>query len=113
MLERLLPVDIAVTCLHFGRQVLERLLPEWQAGGHRVLLFSQTRQMLDILEGLVARLGLTARRMDGTTDIAARQARPSSAPMAARGCECGAARGWRRPWHGERSAARVHRVRRG
>lgn len=59
----------------WGLQVLERVLPEWRAGGHRVLLFSQTRQMLDILEAFVARLGLTARRMDGNTDIASRQAR--------------------------------------
>ena len=55
-------------------QVLERVLPEWRGGGHRVLLFSQTRQMLDILETFVARLGLTWRRMDGNTDIASRQA---------------------------------------
>jgi SNF2 family DNA or RNA helicase len=30
-------------------QVLERVLPEWQAAGHRVLLFSQTRQVLGVL----------------------------------------------------------------
>jgi hypothetical protein len=54
--------------------VLERLLPEWRAGGHRVLLFSQTRMALDMLETLVAvTLGLSTRRMDGTTPIAARQ----------------------------------------
>ncbi len=56
-------------------QVLVRLLPEWRAGGHRVLLFSQTRMTLDMLETLVAvTLGLTTRRMDGTTPIATRQA---------------------------------------
>lgn len=55
-------------------QVLRQLLPLWQGQGHRALLFSQTRQMLDILERLARALGLPYRRMDGNTAIGARMA---------------------------------------
>ena len=53
--------------------VVESLLRLWRAQGHRVLLFSQTKMMLDILEGFVTDGGYTYRRMDGTTPISARQ----------------------------------------
>ena len=38
-----------------------------------MLLFSQTKMMLDLLEGFVTRGGYTYRRMDGTTPISVRQ----------------------------------------
>jgi DNA excision repair protein ERCC-6 len=38
-------------------RVLMTLLEQWQRYGHRVLLFSQTRIMLDILEQMVANKG--------------------------------------------------------
>jgi len=56
-------------------QLLQRVLPLWKDQGHRLLLFSQTREMLDILEDLVAAMGLSYRRMDGMTSIRSRQSR--------------------------------------
>ena len=53
--------------------VVESLLRLWREQGHRVLLFSQTKMMLDILEGFVTNGGYTYRRMDGTTPISTRQ----------------------------------------
>ena len=53
--------------------VLQQLLKLWQSGGHRVLVFSQTRQMLSILESFVANEGYTYLRMDGNTSVAKRQ----------------------------------------
>jgi len=55
-------------------QVLAEVLPRWEKQGHRVLLFSQTRQMLDILERLVKRQGWGYLRMDGNTNVGARPA---------------------------------------
>ncbi|KAG0284696.1 hypothetical protein BGZ96_010963 [Linnemannia gamsii] len=49
--------------------VVKTLLEMWQKGKHRVLLFSQTRTMLDILEKFIRREGYSYRRMDGTTPI--------------------------------------------
>ncbi|KAK3847883.1 MAG: hypothetical protein J3R72DRAFT_470620 [Linnemannia gamsii] len=49
--------------------VVKTLLEMWQKGKHRVLLFSQTRTMLDILEKFIRREGYNYRRMDGTTPI--------------------------------------------
>jgi DNA excision repair protein ERCC-6 len=42
--------------------VTARLLTHWAAGGHKALLFCQTRQMLDICEKLVTQLKLTYHR---------------------------------------------------
>ncbi len=53
-------------------KVLEQLLPLWRAQGHRVLVFSQTRQMLDILERFVSGGGFSYMRLDGNTAIRAR-----------------------------------------
>ncbi|CAM0142098.1 unnamed protein product [Umbelopsis sp. WA50703] len=53
-----------------GKMVVVRaLLSLWKKEGHRVLLFSQTRQMLDILEIMIQNLGHRYLRMDGTTAI--------------------------------------------
>ncbi|KAF9380668.1 hypothetical protein BGX21_002290 [Mortierella sp. AD011] len=49
--------------------VVKALLQMWQKEKHRVLLFSQTRTMLDILEKFIKSEGYTYRRMDGTTPI--------------------------------------------
>ncbi|KAI8143975.1 SNF2 family N-terminal domain-containing protein [Fennellomyces sp. T-0311] len=49
--------------------VVQALLNLWKTQKHRVLLFSQTRQMLDILEMMVRTLGYEYRRMDGTTPV--------------------------------------------
>ena len=66
---------------HYGAEsksgkmgVVRALLTLWKRQGHRTLLFSQTRQMLDILERFVNEIGgLEYRRMDGSTAIGIRQ----------------------------------------
>lgn len=54
--------------------VLNKILALWKEQGHRVLLFTQTRKMLDILESMMAQLGYTFCRLDGTTSVKERQA---------------------------------------
>ncbi|KAI1116203.1 SNF2 family N-terminal domain-containing protein [Nemania sp. NC0429] len=55
-------------------QVLKALLGMWKKLGHKTLLFSQTVQMLDILERFVQGLGnIQYLRMDGKTPIKMRQ----------------------------------------
>ncbi|KAG9275341.1 DNA excision repair protein ERCC-6 [Astyanax mexicanus] len=53
--------------------VVESLLRLWYKQGHRVLLFTQSRQMLEILEVFVRGNGYSFLKMDGTTTIASRQ----------------------------------------
>ena len=53
--------------------VLIKVLEKWCSEGHKVLVFSQTRQMLDIIERAVLGLGHDHLRMDGTTAIGKRQ----------------------------------------
>ncbi|XP_043111820.1 DNA excision repair protein ERCC-6 [Puntigrus tetrazona] len=53
--------------------VVESLLRLWFKQGHRVLLFTQSRQMLEILEVFVRENGFSYLKMDGTTTIASRQ----------------------------------------
>ncbi|XP_045734246.1 DNA excision repair protein ERCC-6 isoform X1 [Mirounga angustirostris] len=53
--------------------VVESLLKIWQRQGQRVLLFSQSRQMLDILEVFLRAQKYSYLKMDGTTAIASRQ----------------------------------------
>ncbi|PYI12014.1 putative DNA repair protein Rhp26/Rad26 [Aspergillus sclerotiicarbonarius CBS 121057] len=55
-------------------QVVKSLLELWKDTGHKTLLFTQHRIMLDILEKFVNLLsGFNYRRMDGTTPIQHRQ----------------------------------------
>lgn len=67
-------------------EVSRNLLKLWAETGHKILLFCQTRQMLDILEKMVSRMKITTNeseeeisdymgylRMDGSTPIAKRQ----------------------------------------
>ncbi|KAJ8248531.1 hypothetical protein GJAV_G00243010 [Gymnothorax javanicus] len=53
--------------------VVESLLRLWHKQGHRVLLFTQSRQMLEILEVFVRENSYSYVQMDGTTSIASRQ----------------------------------------
>ncbi|KAE8591723.1 hypothetical protein XENTR_v10018547 [Xenopus tropicalis] len=53
--------------------VVEALLKIWHRQGHRVLLFTQSRQMLQILEVFVRSRCYSYLKMDGTTTIASRQ----------------------------------------
>ncbi|KAJ1720370.1 DNA repair protein rhp26 [Coemansia erecta] len=55
--------------------VVRVLLRMWKPQGHKVLIFCQTRQMLDIIERMVSSLPDTAyRRMDGSTPVQHRTA---------------------------------------
>jgi DNA excision repair protein ERCC-6 len=47
-------------------------LAAWRAQGHKALLFTQTQQMLDILERHVAGAGLRYHRMDGSVPLPTR-----------------------------------------
>lgn len=55
--------------------VLQKILGLWKEQGHRVLIFTQTRSMLDILESFMSRQGHACCRLDGTTGVAERQQR--------------------------------------
>uniref|UniRef100_A0ACD5VN39 Uncharacterized protein n=1 Tax=Avena sativa TaxID=4498 RepID=A0ACD5VN39_AVESA len=48
-------------------KVVEQVLKVWKHQGHRVLLFAQTQQMLDILENFLTVREYQYRRMDGLT----------------------------------------------
>ncbi|XP_020498616.2 DNA excision repair protein ERCC-6 [Labrus bergylta] len=75
-----IPEDQLTEEEHFGYwkrsgklMVVESLLRLWFKQGHRVLLFTQSRQMLEILEVFVRENSYTYLKMDGTTPIATRQ----------------------------------------
>ncbi|XP_055986398.1 DNA excision repair protein ERCC-6 [Sorex fumeus] len=53
--------------------VVESLLKIWHKQGQRVLLFSQSRQMLNILEVFLRAQNYSYLKMDGTSTIASRQ----------------------------------------
>eukprot|EP00762_Andalucia_godoyi_P002874 ANDGO_04440.mRNA.1 DNA repair protein rhp26 len=50
-------------------KLLLQMLRKWFEGGHKVLLFSQTRQMLDILHHVALCEGYNCVRLDGSTAI--------------------------------------------
>jgi DNA excision repair protein ERCC-6 len=52
--------------------VLSKVLPLWQTEGHKVLIFSQTRGMLSIIESMVRELGFLYLRLDGCTPVGKR-----------------------------------------
>ncbi|KAJ1457201.1 P-loop containing nucleoside triphosphate hydrolase protein [Pelagophyceae sp. CCMP2097] len=54
-------------------EVLAQMLPSLKKQGSRVLLFSQWRTVLDIIEALLASLGLRFCRLDGKTEISTRK----------------------------------------
>lgn len=55
-------------------QALGEILPSLKDAGHRVLIFSQWTSMLDILEWTLDVIGVTYRRLDGSTQVTDRQA---------------------------------------
>jgi DNA excision repair protein ERCC-6 len=77
-----LEADLLDTSSSFGNdplilsgkyRVLRELLAAWHTEGRKVLLFCQTRRMLDLLEQFVRKnLSYSALRMDGLTDVAKR-----------------------------------------
>ncbi|XP_021770157.1 protein CHROMATIN REMODELING 8-like isoform X1 [Chenopodium quinoa] len=55
-------------------KVVAQVLNMWKEQGHRVLLFAQTQQMLDILENFLIANEYSYRRMDGLTAVKQRMA---------------------------------------
>lgn len=55
-------------------KVVAEILKGWKEQGHRVLLFAQTQQMLDILENFMISSEYSYRRMDGVTPVKHRMA---------------------------------------
>ncbi|RDX94043.1 Protein CHROMATIN REMODELING 8 [Mucuna pruriens] len=55
-------------------KVVSQVLNVWKEQGHRVLLFTQTQQMLDIFENFLTTSGHIYRRMDGLTPVKQRMA---------------------------------------
>lgn len=53
--------------------VVQTLLQIWKKQGHRVLIFTQSRQMLTIMEAFVQQVGYSYLKLDGNTSIGARQ----------------------------------------
>jgi superfamily II DNA/RNA helicase len=66
-------VDSALirTCGKF--ELLDRILPKLHRTGHRVLIFSQMTELLDLLEELLKLLSFTYLRLDGSTKQELRQ----------------------------------------
>lgn len=54
-------------------RVLEQILPLWKKQGHKILVFTQTRQMLNVIEHFVQMNEYNYFRMDGNTSIKSRQ----------------------------------------
>jgi len=54
-------------------QVLSKILPLWHKQGHKVIIFTQWRKMLDIIEQFTNMQGWKYARLDGNTNIASRQ----------------------------------------
>ena len=52
--------------------VLSKILPLWYKEGHKVLLFSQTRAMLDLMEIMVKEMKFKFLRLDGSTPVSKR-----------------------------------------
>ena len=54
-------------------EVLAKILPLWRKQGHRVLIFCQWKKMLNIIQRFTQVQGWKFARMDGNTNVAARQ----------------------------------------
>lgn len=54
-------------------EVLGKILPLWNKQGHRVLIFCQWRKMLNIVQRFMMIKGWKFGRLDGNTNVAARQ----------------------------------------
>ncbi|KAL5972497.1 hypothetical protein ACLOJK_039301 [Asimina triloba] len=60
---------------HCGKmRALEKLMSSWVSQGDKILLFSYSVRMLDILEKLLIRKGYCFSRLDGATPMSCRQA---------------------------------------
>ncbi|SSD58398.1 related to DNA repair and recombination protein RAD26 [Saccharomycodes ludwigii] len=74
------PADYGSASRSGKMQVVKQLLKVWHENGHKTLLFTQSRQMLNIFQDFIEKRdpdlsgNLKVLRMDGTTNIGARQA---------------------------------------
>ncbi|CAI5463945.1 unnamed protein product [Closterium sp. Yama58-4] len=60
---------------HCGKlRALDRLLKQWCGSGDKVLLFSHSVKMLDVLQRFLEARGISFSRLDGSTSTATRQA---------------------------------------
>mmetsp|Transcript_36444 Transcript_36444/g.76804 ORF Transcript_36444/g.76804 Transcript_36444/m.76804 type:complete len:1371 (-) Transcript_36444:194-4306(-) len=54
-------------------QVLSKILPLWHKQGHKVIIFTQWRKMLNVIEQFTNQKGWKYARLDGNTSVASRQ----------------------------------------
>lgn len=80
------PSTLVQAYLRASIHILIRLFSQ----GHRVLLFSQTRQMLNIIEQFVKNNGWPYGRLDGSTPVGTRQARANEIRFECRTSMCNA-----------------------
>ncbi|VDK51869.1 unnamed protein product [Anisakis simplex] len=66
-------MEFGAACRSGKMMVLKSLLKLWKDQQQKVLLFSQSRQMLTVLEKFIIKEGYEYLRMDGSTSIASRQ----------------------------------------
>ena len=60
--------------VHCGKLlVLKTLLRKWKTSGHKVLFFSNSTVLLDIVESFILKLNLRSLRLDGDTNASDRQ----------------------------------------
>lgn len=62
-------------------EVLAKILPLWKKQGHRVLIFSQWKKTLDIIQHFINMKKWNFGRMDGNTNVASRQQVSFSVPL--------------------------------
>ncbi|GIL57047.1 hypothetical protein Vafri_12312 [Volvox africanus] len=65
------PSELVAQCGKLA--LLERLLKHLRAGGHRVLIFSQMTEMLNVIESYLQNLGIGSLRIDGSVDLQTRK----------------------------------------
>ncbi|GIL81977.1 hypothetical protein Vretimale_1453 [Volvox reticuliferus] len=65
------PAELVAQCGKLA--LLERLLKHLRSGGHRVLIFSQMTEMLNVLESYLQNLGIGSLRIDGSVDLQTRK----------------------------------------
>lgn len=54
-------------------EILAKILPLWKKQGHRVLIFSQWKKMLNIIQHFMNIQGYKYKRLDGNTNVGSRQ----------------------------------------
>lgn len=54
-------------------EILAKILPLWKKQGHRVLIFSQWKKMLNIIQHFMNLQGYKYERLDGNTNVGSRQ----------------------------------------